>query len=78
MFSLQPNQRGAALEKGWNRADVYITKPFEGIELLKAVDSHLKKQDHIKKNFNSDQENIKRFTDGLQQNGYLTFTSEER
>lgn len=59
-------------------ADDYITKPFEGIDLLNAVESRLKKLDQIKKNFNSDSKGISDFIDGAQQNGYVKLTSEER
>jgi CRP/FNR family transcriptional regulator, cyclic AMP receptor protein len=34
-------------------ADDYITKPFDGTELLKAVDSRLKKNELLRKQFNS-------------------------
>ena len=41
----------AAMEMG---ADDYITKPFSGNELLNAIESRLKKNEIIKKNFSAD------------------------
>jgi CRP-like cAMP-binding protein len=35
-------------------ADDYLTKPFEGTELLNAVESRLKKQDLVKQHFSAD------------------------
>ncbi len=39
-------------------ADDYITKPFDGTELLSAVDSRLKKVDLLKKEFTKDMDGV--------------------
>lgn len=39
-------------------ADDYITKPFEGTELLTAIDSRLKKVDLLKKEFSNDMDGV--------------------
>jgi CRP/FNR family transcriptional regulator, cyclic AMP receptor protein len=64
-------------------ADDYITKPFEGIELLNAVESRLKKIDLLKKDLSPGLEglqtlvdlssgnlNLKKFTEGRNINNY--------
>jgi len=56
-------------------ADDYITKPFEGIELLNAVDSRLKKLDLLKKELTPSLEGLhpmalKNFTEGRNINIY--------
>jgi CRP-like cAMP-binding protein/CheY-like chemotaxis protein len=39
-------------------ADDYITKPFEGTEILSAIDSRLKKVDLLKKEFSNDMDGV--------------------
>ncbi len=39
-------------------ADDYITKPFEGTEILNAIDSRLKKVDLLKKEFSNDMDGV--------------------
>ncbi len=42
-------------------ADDYITKPFDDIELLNAIESRLKKTEQIKKDFGRDSEGLREF-----------------
>lgn len=50
------------LRKGMEMgADDYLTKPFEDIELLNAIESRLKKSDALKKEFSKDQEGLNSF-----------------
>lgn len=44
-------------------ADDYITKPFDDVELLKAVESRLKKSDLLKSEFTRDENGIVKFMD---------------
>lgn len=59
-------------------ADDYITKPFEGVELLKAVESRLKKLDKLGKNFTPGLNGVNNFIEGSGQLGQVTLTSNER
>ena len=44
-------------------ADDYITKPFDDIELLKAVESRLKKSEALKNDYSRDEKGINTFLD---------------
>jgi CRP/FNR family transcriptional regulator, polysaccharide utilization system transcription regulator len=44
-------------------ADDYLTKPFEDTELLKAIETRLKKSDNLRKEFTRDMEGLNRFLD---------------
>jgi CRP-like cAMP-binding protein/CheY-like chemotaxis protein len=59
-------------------ADDYITKPFDGIELLNAVESRLKKLAYLRRTFEPDQNGVNEFIDGACQLGNITLTSDER
>lgn len=48
-------------------ADDYITKPFEGLELLKVVEMRLKKNELIKTTFKNDATDIDKFIDSARQ-----------
>ena len=50
------------LRKGMDMgADDYLTKPFQEIELLKAIESRLKKVENLSKSFKNTQESIEDF-----------------
>jgi DNA-binding response OmpR family regulator len=67
------------LRKGMEMgADDYITKPFDGIELLNAVESRLKKLEYLRRTFEPDPNGVNEFIDGAQQLGHIALTSEER
>ena len=60
-------------------ADDYITKPFDGIELLKAIEIRLQKAEAVKKHFESSHaENIDAFINDAGKLGRLQLTSDER
>ena len=62
-------------------ADDYITKPFDGIELLKAVEIRLNKSDAIKKHFITEQTNandVNAFIDNVKKTNNISLTSDER
>jgi CRP/FNR family cyclic AMP-dependent transcriptional regulator len=62
-------------------ADDYITKPFDGIELLKAVEIRLNKADAIKKNFSKEKpgaDDVNSFINTAKQNSVVSLTSDER
>ncbi|HEX8278906.1 MAG TPA: response regulator [Segetibacter sp.] len=58
-------------------ADDYITKPFDGIELLNAIEIRLKKTDLLKQQY-SGPEALKEFLANAQQTGKVQLTSDER
>jgi DNA-binding response OmpR family regulator len=58
-------------------ADDYITKPFDGIELLNAIEVRLKKTDLLKQQY-SGPEALNEFLTNAQQSGKVQLTSEER
>lgn len=59
-------------------ADDYITKPFDGTELLDAVEARLKKADALKKMFSQDEKGLNEFLDSAKKAGSVQLTSEER
>lgn len=58
-------------------ADDYITKPFDGIELLNAIEIRLKKYELIKQQY-AGPEALKDFLDNVQKTGKVNLTSDER
>lgn len=58
-------------------ADDYITKPFDGIELLNAIEVRLKKSDLVKEQYTGP-EALKDFLDDVQQTGKVNLASEDR
>jgi len=59
-------------------ADDYISKPFEDIELLNAIEIRLKKNEMLKAEFASNVEGISEFLDQAKSTGKVALNSEER
>lgn len=59
-------------------ADDYLTKPFDDIELLSAVESRLKKSELLKQSFTRDLEGLDRFFEEIKGLDKLKQLSEER
>ena len=59
-------------------ADDYITKPFNGTELLNAVDSRLKKMDLLKQEFISGIEGVQQLNNASQEKNILQSFTENR
>lgn len=59
-------------------ADDYLIKPFDGVELLNAIEIRLKKAEGLKKKFLGSVQEINNFIEDAQQNTNLKLTSEER
>src|SRR5688572_5955937 len=59
-------------------ADDYITKPFDDIELLNAVETRLKKSDMLKEEFASNAEGVNDFLNQARTNGKIDLTKGER
>lgn len=59
-------------------ADDYITKPFDGIELLNAVESRLKKLEYLRKTFEPGLKGVNEFMDKAGKLGNTILTSDER
>ena len=57
-------------------ADDYVTKPFEEIELLNAIESRLRKQDIFVKRYNADGKGLSDFANELIKNGIFQFNPE--
>ncbi len=59
-------------------ADDYLTKPFDGIELLNAIEIRLKKSESLKTSDQQSKEQINNFIDSARQTGNLQLISDER
>lgn len=59
-------------------ADDYITKPFDDIELLKAVETRIKKTELLKETFSQEAKDLKEFIDKTEKATGLQLTSELR
>ncbi|MBS1946362.1 MAG: response regulator [Bacteroidetes bacterium] len=59
-------------------ADDYITKPFDGIELLNAVEIRLKKTEVLKKSSSESSNKMKEFLDAARQSDNIKLISDER
>lgn len=59
-------------------ADDYITKPFDGIELLNAVETRLQKAEALKQSFTYDAKGVQTFLQNAQEFGNVPLTSDER
>lgn len=59
-------------------ADDYLTKPFEGSELLKAVETRLRKTDAFRKSFPNNLEGVNSFMEEAGKSGKVALTSSER
>ncbi|BDD04290.1 response regulator [Aureibacter tunicatorum] len=69
----------ADIRKGMNLgADDYLTKPFDDMELLNAIESRLKKSEIIHKHFNQDVEGINSFFNEAVENSAVRKLSENR
>ncbi len=68
----------ADLRKGMEMgADDYLTKPFDGIELLNAIEVRLKKSEAMKQKLNTNTEELSAFIDNAKQKGLLKLTNNE-
>jgi DNA-binding response OmpR family regulator len=66
------------LRKGMEMgADDYVTKPFEEIELMNAIESRLKKYDVLKKNYDAGSKGLKELTDDLRESGMTKFNLDD-
>lgn len=52
-------------------ADDFITKPFDDIELLNAIEVRLRKQDVLHQKYNGGEEGVKEFMHNLQESGMI-------
>ena len=59
-------------------ADDYITKPFDGIELLNAIEIRLKKAESIKQHAAKNNEDVSGFINDVKQTGNIQLTSNAR
>ena len=59
-------------------ADDYLTKPFDGIELLNAIEIRLKKSESIKQNAIKNNKNADAFIQDVKETGIIPLTSSER
>ena len=58
-------------------ADDYITKPFDGIELLNAIEVRLKKSEKIREQY-SGPDAMKNFLEDVRQSGKVELTGDDR
>jgi CRP/FNR family transcriptional regulator, cyclic AMP receptor protein len=59
-------------------ADDYITKPFDDVELLSAIETRLKKKDQLKKEFALNNEGVNEFMKVARKTGNTSLVSENR
>ncbi|HRI19870.1 MAG TPA: response regulator [Panacibacter sp.] len=59
-------------------ADDYITKPFDGTELLNAIETRLKKAEAFKKHIIADVKGVNDFINNAKESNHLKLTSDER
>ncbi len=59
-------------------ADDYITKPFDDVELLRAIEIRFKKHDLLKAAYSNDLQGVNAFIDNANSNAGLTLTSDTR
>lgn len=59
-------------------ADDYITKPFDGIELLNAVESRLKKVENLRRNFENSPDGLKDLIQSVNQSGLAALASDDK
>jgi DNA-binding response OmpR family regulator len=59
-------------------ADDYITKPFDGAELLNAVEARLRKNEALKQQFSQDVAGLTEFLEKAKDNADVKLTSDER
>jgi len=59
-------------------ADDYITKPFDGIELLNAIEIRLKKSESLNASAGQSKEQVSDFIDAARQTGNVQLISDER
>src|SRR6476620_1361623 len=69
----------ADLRKGMELgADDYLTKPFDGIELLNAVEVRLKKAEAVKKSYEEEIKKLNDFINTAKESADIHLTSDER
>jgi len=67
------------LRKGMEMgADDYLTKPFDSIELLNAIEIRLKKTESIRQHVDKGENNINAFINNARQTSSIKLTSDER
>jgi DNA-binding response OmpR family regulator len=59
-------------------ADDYITKPFDDVELLNAIETRLKKNEQLKAEYTSSIDGINEFLNHAKNSGKINLTSDER
>lgn len=66
------------LRKGMEMgADDYVTKPFEEVELMNAIESRLQKYDLLHKKYANSKEGLTELTNDLRESGMLKFNLED-
>src|SRR6476660_9829646 len=58
-------------------ADDYVTKPFEDIELLNAIEVRLKKAEVLKQNYASSAQGLSQFVKDIKDSGFLNHLSDQ-
>ena len=67
------------LRKGMEMgADDYLTKPFDSIELLNAIEIRLRKSESIKQHAAKNDKDVNAFINNAQKKGSITLTSDDR